>query len=58
LVKGEVNIHHANVLRYRRNGHSAIAMYVDDTDLAVKILDDGGYHVITEGDLLADDHYL
>lgn len=55
LVKAEVNIHHASLLRYRRRGRSCIAMYVDDTDLAIKTLDEAGLRVITENDVMNDD---
>jgi hypothetical protein len=58
LVKAEVNIHHAYPLLYRRNGRGAIAMFVDDVDLAVKVLSETGYRVITENDLHDDDEYL
>ncbi len=58
LLKAELNIHHASFLRYRRNGCSAIAMYVDDVDLATRTLEDAGLRVITEGDLLDQDTYL
>jgi len=54
LVKAEVNIHHAFLLRYGRGGHSAVAMYVDDVDLAVHTLEEGGHRVLTEGDLEDD----
>lgn len=58
LVKAEVNIHHAAVLRYRRNGKSAVAMYVDDVDQAIHALEDAGLRVLTEGDLVDDEDYL
>jgi hypothetical protein len=54
LVKAEVNIHHAFLLRYGRRGHSAVAMYVDDVDLAVRALEEAGHRVLTEGDLEDD----
>lgn len=54
LVKAEVNIHHAFLLRYSKHGRPAVAMYVDDCDLALKTLDEAGHHVITEGDLEDD----
>jgi hypothetical protein len=57
LVKAEVNIHHAFLLRYSQHGRSAVAMYVDDCDLALKTLDEAGHRVITEGDLDDDALY-
>jgi hypothetical protein len=58
LVKAEVNIHHAYPLLYRRKGRGAIAMFVDDVDQAVNILQEAGHRVITENDLHDDDEYL
>lgn len=58
LLKVELNIHHASLLRYRREGHSAIAMYVDDVDLATRAFEDAGFRIITEGDLHDQDDYL
>jgi hypothetical protein len=54
LVQAEVNIHHAFLLRYNRGGHSAVAMYVDDVDLAARTLEERGHRVLTEGDLEDD----
>lgn len=58
LVKAEVNIHHAYPLLYRRNGRGAIAMFVDDVDQAVHILQEAGHRVVKENDLHDDDEYL
>lgn len=58
LVKAEVNIHHAYPLLYRRNGRGAIAMWVDDVDQGVQILQEAGHRVITENDLHDDDEFL
>ena len=58
LVKAEVNIHHAYPLLYRRNGRGAIAMFVDDVDQAVCILQDAGHRIVTESELQDDDEYL
>ena len=58
LMKAEINIHHTQVLRYHRGGKSAVAIYVDDVDRAVKSLEDAGLRVLTEGDLLADDEFF
>ena len=58
LLKAELNIHHASLLRYRRNGRSAVAMYVDDVDLATSSLEEAGLRIITEGDLVDQDDYL
>uniref|UniRef100_A0A7C2JXT4 Acetolactate synthase n=1 Tax=Schlesneria paludicola TaxID=360056 RepID=A0A7C2JXT4_9PLAN len=58
LLKAELNIHHVAMLRYRRRGRSAVAMYVDDVDLALRTLEDAGLRIITEGDLADQDEYL
>ena len=58
LVKAEVNIHHAYPLLYRRKGRGAVAMFVDDVDQAVQILNDAGHRVVTENDLHDDDEFL
>lgn len=51
LVKAEVNIHHAFLLRRSRLSRAAVAMYVDNVDVALKTLEEAGLRVITEGDL-------
>lgn len=58
LMKAEINIHHVSMLRYHRRGRSAVAVYVDDVDLAIKTLEDAGLKVLTEGDLLVDDEFF
>jgi len=58
LVKAEVNIHHAYPLLYRRRGRGAIAMFVDDVDQAIRILNEAGHRVVTENDLHDDDEFL
>lgn len=58
LLKAELNIHHASYLRYRRQGRSAVAMYVDDVDLAIRTLEDAGLRIVTEQDLLDQDDFI
>jgi hypothetical protein len=58
LLQAEVNIHYTYPLLFRRKGQGAIAMYVDDIDLGLKILKDKGLTIITENDLLDDDEFL
>lgn len=58
LVNAEINIHHAYPLLYRRRGHGAVALFVDNVDGALGVLNNAGHRVITEGDLLDDDEYL
>lgn len=58
LMKAEINIHHVFMLKYHRGGRSAVAIYVDDVDRAVKIMEEVGLKVLTEGDLLIDDEFF
>ena len=57
LLQGELNIHYTYPLLYRRRGRGAIAMYVDDVELAMKTLSDKGHRIITENDLMNDDEF-
>ena len=58
LMKAEVNIHHAYPLLYRNRGRGAVAIFVDDVDAALNILNAATHRVITESDLQDDDEYL
>lgn len=58
LLQAEISIHYTYPLLYRRKGHGAIALYVDDVDLGLKTLTDRGLRIITEGDLLNDDEFF
>ena len=58
LVNAEINIHHAYPLLYRRRGRGAVALFVDNVDGALNVLNAGGHKVITESDLQDDDEYL
>lgn len=58
LLQAEVNIHYTYPLLLRRQGQGAIALYVDDVDLGLKILKDKGLTTISENDLLEDEEYL
>jgi hypothetical protein len=58
LVKAEMNIHHAYPLLYRHRGRGTVALFVDDVDLAIKVLREASLRVITESDLLDDDEFL
>ncbi len=55
LLQAEVNIHYTYPLIYRRHGRGAIALSVDDLDMAIKVLAEHGHHMITDDELLADD---
>lgn len=55
LLQAELNVHYTYPLLYHRSGRGAIALYVDDVDLALKTLEEKGLHIVTESDLLLDD---
>ena len=58
LLAAEMNIHYTYPLNLRRSGNGAIAIYVEDVDMAIRILQSQGMHMLTEGDLLEDDEYF
>jgi hypothetical protein len=58
LLQAEVNVNYMYPLLYRRSGRSAIAVNVDDIDLAISILTDQGLKIVTEDDLKDDDEYF
>ena len=58
LLQAELNIHYTYPLLYRHRGKGAIALYVDDIDLALKTLKEKGLNIVTENDLLEDDEYF
>lgn len=51
LLQAEVNIHYTYPLLYRTHGRGAIALYVDDIDLGLQVLEEKGHQLITESDL-------
>ena len=55
LMKAEVSIHYTYPLCYQRNGRSAIAVYVEDVDEALRVLKTEGHEFVTEDDLEAYD---
>ena len=58
LLAAEMNIHYTYPLNFRRRGNGAIAIYVEDIDMATQILESQGMQMITEGDLLQDDEFF
>jgi len=58
LLETELNIHYTYPLLYRRRGRGAIALYVDDVDLAMRTLTEKGHRIVTENDLVDDDEFL
>jgi hypothetical protein len=51
LLQAEVNIIQAYPLLVRPRGKPAVALMVDDTDMAMETLTNRGFSLITEGDL-------
>ncbi|MCA8983382.1 MAG: acetolactate synthase [Planctomycetaceae bacterium] len=58
LMQAEVNIHYTYSLLFRRGGRAAIAIGVDDVEMAQEILRERGLEIITEDQLKDDDHYF
>ena len=58
LLAAEINISYTYPLLYRRHGRGAIAMYVDDVEMALQILTEQGLSVITESNLEDDDEFF
>jgi len=54
LLQAEVNVQYTYPLLYQK-GHGAIALYVDDVDLAIRTLEEKGMRIVTESDLLHED---
>ena len=55
LLQAELNVQYTYPLLYNRGGRGAIALYVDDVDLALRTLEEKGLSIVTESDLLLDD---
>ena len=55
LLQAEVNIVQAYPLLVRPHGRPAVALMVDNSDLAMDTLNDKGFAMITEADLQMDD---
>jgi hypothetical protein len=54
LLSVEINIHYAYPLLFGPQGHPALAIYVEDHELAANTLNAKGFVLFTEGDLDAD----
>ena len=55
LLQAEINIVQAYPLIVRPHGNPAVALMVDNPDLAMETLNAKGFTMITEGDLALDD---
>ncbi len=51
LLSAEVSIHYAYPLLVGPQGHSALAIHVDDHETASRIMNEQGFTLFTEGDL-------
>lgn len=58
LLEAEMNMHYSYPLLYRRGGRGAIAIYLDDVDQGLEVLETKGLTILTERDLLDDDEYF
>jgi hypothetical protein len=54
LLQAEVNIVQAYPLIVRPHGKPAVALMVDNTEMALETLNSKGFTMITEGDLCVD----
>ena len=55
LLQAEINIIQAYPLIVRPHGKPAVALMVDNTDMALETLNAKGFRMITEGDLTVED---
>ncbi len=55
LLQAEINIIQAYPLIFRPHGSPAVAIMVDNTELAMETLQNKGFRMISEGDLLDDE---
>lgn len=58
LMRAEINIQYTYPLLYRRHPRGAIAVYIDDVDQAIRVLQHGGHTLLTENDLLEGDDFM
>ena len=58
LLAAEMNVHYTYPMLYRRGGHGAVVLHVDDIDAATQILRNNGHTILTEGDLENDDEFF
>ena len=58
LLQAEINVDYMYPLLYRRGGRSAVAIHVENPDVAIGVLTTKGFRLINEDDLLEDDEYL
>jgi len=56
LLQAEVNINYAYPLMVGPKGNAALALHVEDLELAAKTLNRAGFDLYTENDLESGDH--
>lgn len=54
LLQAEVNIQYTYPLMCRPDGRNAVAISVDDIEMALKVLNEHGHRLVNEDDLLED----
>lgn len=55
LLQAEVNIQYTYPLLCRPDGRCAVAISVDDVEMAIKVLTEHGHRLVNEDDLLMDE---
>lgn len=58
LVSAEISVCYTYALLFRRGGRQAIAVYVDDVDMASQILREHGHTLLSDQDLATDDEFF
>lgn len=53
LLQAEINIHYAYPLIVHPHGRAAVALHIENTELATNILRDQGFEILCEADLSA-----
>lgn len=58
LMSAELNVQYVYPLMYRKNGRGAVAVFVSETDSALRVLKERQYELVTEDDLLNYDEFF
>lgn len=58
LLQAEVNLNYLYPLLFRREGRSAVAIHVEDLEVATSTLRERGFTLLSESDLQNDDNFL
>jgi len=57
LLRAEVNVNYMYPLLMQRSGRKCVAIHVDDVDAAISVLNELGFHVLTENDIAQGDDF-